>query len=173
MTIQGTAPVVRAGDCWSWAEFSPCGKYRYALGRRWQTGDRLLVWVLLNPSTADEAVNDRTVRRCLGYARNWNFDSLVILNLFAFRAKDPAVMKATSDPVGPWNRSAFKKYITRDQTVVCAWGNGGQHRGQDVNAKAWMRTAGGRLFHLRMTLGGHPAHVARLPNGLPLQVWDW
>lgn len=143
-----------------------------ALGRRWQSGKRIIAWVLLNPSTADESVNDRMVQRCLAYTKTRHFDALVILNLFAYRAKDPALMKTARDPVGPWNRVAFKKYITRGQPVICAWGRGGEHHGQDAIVKSWIKKGGGQPFVLRMIKGGHPGHVARLPNGLPLQEWD-
>lgn len=163
--------MVRVGTSWSWAEFSPCRRYRYALGRRWLSGKRMLVWVLLNPSTADESVNDPTVRRCLDYSKRWNFDALVILNLFAFREKNRAAMKTETDPVGPSNRLAFRKYIAPNQQVLCAWGTDGMHRRQDAQAKKWIEEEGGQLFILRLNQNGTPAHPGRLPKTLNLQVW--
>lgn len=50
------------------AEFSPDRVYRYALTRRWSDWPPA-VFIMLNPSTADAFVEDPTIRRCLGFAR--------------------------------------------------------------------------------------------------------
>ena len=55
----------------SWATFSSCGKYRYTLGRVWDADKPLLLFVMLNPSTADSYKNDPTVRRCIKWARRY------------------------------------------------------------------------------------------------------
>ena len=54
------------------AIFSDCGRYRYSLSRRWENGENC-VFVGLNPSTADSAKNDATVRKCIHFARSWGF----------------------------------------------------------------------------------------------------
>ena len=66
------------------AQLSDCQKYRYALWRRWGEGSQV-VFVMLNPATADAAKDDPTIRRCIGFARAWEFGSLAVGNLFAFR----------------------------------------------------------------------------------------
>lgn len=85
------------------AVFSPCQRYRYWLERRFSEGDGTAVFVMLNPSTATAETNDPTIRRCIGFARSWGCDYLVVVNIFAFRATDPKVMKAEADPVGSDN----------------------------------------------------------------------
>src|SRR6266487_5248505 len=64
------------------------GIYRYSLWRAWSAYHPRIVFVLLNPSTADEQRNDPTIRRCMGFARTWNFGSVEVVNLFAYRATD-------------------------------------------------------------------------------------
>jgi hypothetical protein len=49
------------------AAFSPDRTFRYALERSWGIGPTLL-FIGLNPSTADEYTNDPTVTRCQNYA---------------------------------------------------------------------------------------------------------
>ena len=85
------------------AAFSPCRRYRYCLSRVWNPKLPSVMFVGLNPSTADEQEDDPTVRRCIGFARNWNFGGLILVNLFAYRSTDPADLLRVDDPVGPGN----------------------------------------------------------------------
>jgi hypothetical protein len=84
------------------AVLSDCGTYRYRLGRRWAEGP-VDVWIMLNPSTADATVDDRTIRRCMEFSRRWGAGALVVGNLFALRATDPAELVRHPDPIGPDN----------------------------------------------------------------------
>ena len=73
------------------AVFSGCGRYRYRLTR--ELGGKLtLTVVMLNPSTADGSADDPTIRRCKGFAKDWGYGRLVIVNLYAFRATNPKDM---------------------------------------------------------------------------------
>ncbi|HRK24635.1 MAG TPA: DUF1643 domain-containing protein [Beijerinckiaceae bacterium] len=92
----------RKGDADSEALYSPCGAYRYLLTRRWGEGG-LLLYVMLNPSTATEERNDPTIERCERRARMLRHGGLAVANLFGFRATYPADLRAAPDPVGPEN----------------------------------------------------------------------
>ena len=85
------------------ADISPCGKYRYSLWRDWdwQGFANRVMFVGLNPSTADATNDDPTIRRCVRFATDWGFGGLVMVNLFAYRATDPdtALPKAAADGV--------------------------------------------------------------------------
>lgn len=83
--------------------FSPCREYRYTLYREWAPGDKVVMFIGLNPSTADEVNNDPTVRRCINYAKQWGYTGMYMTNIFAYRATDPNVMKAHPEPVGAEN----------------------------------------------------------------------
>lgn len=60
--------MIHRGTGSSWAEFSEDGSYRFVLGRVWvfpkDRENRILIGVLLNPSTADELEPDHTLTRC-------------------------------------------------------------------------------------------------------------
>jgi len=108
----------------SGAEFSDCRKYRYVLWRRWdwQGYANQLMFIGLNPSTADESEDDPTVRRCIGFAKSWGFGGLLMMNAYAFRATDPKVMKKALDPVGRGNDEAFGYRRTQVGLIVACWG---------------------------------------------------
>ena len=62
---------------------------------------------MLNPSRADEERNDATIRRCIGFAGDWDFGILEVVNLFALMSTDPAALLKAKDPVGPDNDAAI------------------------------------------------------------------
>lgn len=136
------------------AEFSPCRWRRYALWRLWSDGPCLMV-IGLNPSTADETQDDPTIRRCITFARTWCYSGLYMLNLFAFRATDPRLMKATSDPIGPGNNEALKKYSDMSARVLAAWGTHGEFMNRDVRVCELLDR---QLHCLNITKNGFPQH---------------
>ena len=75
------------------ATLSVCRKYRYEIWRRWRGGDGTAVFIGLNPSTADATQDDPTIRRCVGFARQWGFDWLFMGNLYAYRSTDPKPLR--------------------------------------------------------------------------------
>lgn len=104
------------------AGISDDGVYRYWLSRRLSMGDRAVLFVGLNPSTADATQDDPTIRRCVGFARQWGFDWLLMGNIYAYRSTDPKVLPSIDDPVGPENHAALTWMSDRAELIVAAWG---------------------------------------------------
>ena len=75
------------------ANFSSCHKYRYSLYRIWDKKKKFVLFIGLNPSTADEGMDDPTIRRCSGYAQNWGYGGFMMVNLFAYRTTFPSNLK--------------------------------------------------------------------------------
>lgn len=108
------------------------GPYRYWLTRDWRPVDSAdtragVLWVMLNPSTADHTQDDPTIRKCIGFTERLGFKSLAVVNLFAYRATDPRQLEhaeshAPFDVVGPRNDGIISKLATVASVVVCAWG---------------------------------------------------
>ena len=153
------------------ATFSFCRRYRYTLDRRWAPLAPDLAVVGLNPSTADETVDDPTIRRLVGFAQRWGYGGIVMLNLFALRATDPKEMLAERDPVGPDNDVVILRE-TDSRHVLCAWGTHGKHRARGFAVEMMLRDDGRSLFHLGMTKGGQPKHPLYLPSATRLQPWE-
>ena len=139
------------------AEISACGLYRYTLWRCAEEdcrGDYVL-FVGLNPSVADASIDDPTVRRCIGFAEAWGFDSLCMCNLFAYRATDPAELNKAIDPIGPENDTWIVQLANHASLVVAAWGNGGMFLQRDVKVLTSLHTP---IHCLGTTKSGKPRH---------------
>ncbi|MGH3977119.1 MAG: DUF1643 domain-containing protein, partial [Pseudonocardiaceae bacterium] len=108
------------------AVLSGCGRYRYQLTRTWDPGQQRATFIMLNPSTADAADDDPTIRRCTSYARSWGLGGLMVVNLYAYRATDPADLWKVDDPVGPDNDDHLRAVLAAatdvGAPVVAAWG---------------------------------------------------
>ena len=135
--------------------FSPCGQYRYRLSRAWLLGEGTVLFVMLNPSTADAEMDDPTVRRCMGFARRWGFQGLVVGNLFAWRATDPRELQRASDPVGPENDRHLAEMSGGADVTIVAWGAHDVQRGRASDVLGLLK---GSVEHLGLTKQGHPRH---------------
>lgn len=137
----------------STAVFSGDKLYRYTLERWWSPfakGHYLNV-VALNPSTATAEVEDPTVRRMIGYARDWGYDGLIVTNLFALRSTDPKQLKKVTDPVGPENNKYLLDVASRAGMVLCGWGNWGRLKNRGAWVESMLRQAGVKLHCLGKT----------------------
>lgn len=151
------------------AVFDRSGMYRYQLRRRWRDGAGATVFVLLNPSTADDVSDDPTVRRCMGYARGWGSRELRVVNIFAYRATDPADMKRARDPVGPENDAAICDACRRSDRIVLGWGAHGAHLDRGSAVLTLLRRF--RLHCLGTTRAGAPRHPLYLRGDAPLRAF--
>jgi hypothetical protein len=174
------------------AVFSSCRSYRYVLWREWwqdqlprpicrdcadydgvcpNTGRRCdpasyLMVIGLNPSTADEAKNDPTIRRCMGFAHRWGFGALCMTNLFAYRSTDPDVMKRQDEPVGPENDAWIISCAKGAGLVLAAWGKNGAFRDRASQVLKQV----GKLYCLRLNADGSPEHPLYVPSNTLPQV---
>lgn len=154
------------------ATFSGDRRYRYTLHREWLTGDGCCAFIGLNPSSADEREDDPTIRRCIRFAQVWGFRGLLMLNLFAFRATQPAAMKAEPEPVGPLNDDALRQGAAGAGLVVPAWGVDGHWQGRGGRVRAMLAREGVKLHHLGLTRCGQPKHPLYLKTSTRPQAWE-
>jgi hypothetical protein len=151
------------------ADISQDTKYRYWLDRRWGPTPRAIVFVGLNPSTADAAQDDPTIRRCVGFAARWGFDRLVMVNLYAWRTPNPRDLRTVNDPIGPCNIDTLRSFCMDTELVIAAWG--AHPLCCTAHALAgWIK----RLPHakcLGLTKTGAPRHPLYVPSGiLPIRI---
>lgn len=155
--------------------FSPDRRYRYTLWREWPGADLFnqsiigyVMFVGLNPSTADEMVDDPTIRKCVGFAKRWGFCALCMTNLFAFRATEPRKMEAEKFPIGSENDKWLVDCARGASAIVAAWGTRGAFMGRDEEVR--------KLLHgmkcLRRTQHGFPEHPLYIPYDTPLTDFE-
>jgi hypothetical protein len=149
------------------ANFSPCRRYRFALWRRWDSGPQLL-FVMLNPSMADETTDDPTIRRCIGFARAWGFGSLAVGNLFAFRTPKPGELRTSAEPIGAGNDEWLIRLNEESALTVAAWGN----HGHFLDRSNTVRSILPDLHVLRLTERGEPQHPLYMPRDAVPFSWS-
>lgn len=167
------------------AVISECGRYRYWLGRRFVgSGNpgRYMTFLMLNPSKADAAKDDPTIRRCMTFAKREGCDMMIVVNLFGIRSTNPAGIFSYSDPAGRDNDKYIRCAASVSQHIVVAWGSlktlSSEARGtrtmfderlQEVRDLLRDRS----LFCLGTTLDGNPRHPLYVKNDAELIPWSW
>ena len=146
------------------ANFSSCRKYRYSLSRIWDNQKKFVLFIGLNPSTADEEVDDPTIRRCTGYAQKWGYGGFIMVNLFAYRTTFPSNLKKVKYPVGRDNDKYIVKLSKKADITIAAWGNNGKLYSRDKQVLSFVPN----LMCLKINKSGQPAHPLYLKKGLKL-----
>ncbi|MFV2031219.1 MAG: DUF1643 domain-containing protein [Gammaproteobacteria bacterium] len=149
------------------AIISPCKKYRYELTRVWDASKPWVLFICLNPSTADHEAEDNTSRVCINYGRRWDYGGLVIANLFAYRATDKSMLYRVDDPIGPDNDEHLEKLSTVAVETVCAWSDDGRYKDRDIQILAMLDNPK-CLTRLKSGRPGHPLYKSRELKPVPL-----
>ena len=144
------------------ADFSSCRKYRYTLWRTWSSNKPKVMFLGLNPSTADEVKNDPTVTRCIKYAQKWGYGGMYMMNIFAFRTTYPVELKKAKNPIGPDNDKWIKLISNKVDLSVGACGNDGQYLNRSITIKQLVDN----LHCLKINNSGEPAHPLYLKASL-------
>jgi hypothetical protein len=156
---------VRAG-----ATFSPCRTFRYTLWRIWDESLPNVCFCALNPSTADETVDDPTIRREIRFAKDWGFGSLVKVNAYGYRATDPKIMKRAPDPIGPANEHFLLCKAMQAGRFIACWGTNidKTHQARILNE---LRRSDVDVWALKLTKSGFPSHPLYLPKNTEPFIW--
>lgn len=132
---------------------------------------RTLLFVLLNPSTADEWTNDPTILKCLKYAGAWGYDRLAVGNVYAYREADskkiPKLRAAGVDLVGRDNDRHLMVLSALAERTICGWGNHGLEHTDRVRALLQ-----GRVECFSLNSNGTPVHpLYQRDDAQPKHFW--
>lgn len=155
------------------AIISECGKYRYLLRRIWERDRPRILFVMLNPSTADAEVDDATIRSCIRLAKGLGYGSLEVVNLMAWRATNPKdIPPKPSDAMGSDNPRTVNAAIERCSVVICAWGAHPYAKRFAGGTTDLCKLNGKIAYCFGITKSGAPKHPLYIKSGTPLQVYQ-
>lgn len=147
------------------ARISEDGLYRYGLGRQWTDPEKskhAILWVMLNPSTADAEKDDPTIRQCIRYSQAWGFHAMLVANLFAFRSSQPSELSAAKlrgvDIVGPENDKGLLEMASVCAYTCFAWGTHTLARERGFFVAALLGESPSLKVCLGVTKNGSPKH---------------
>jgi hypothetical protein len=153
------------------AQFSEDRTYRYRLWRRWDSGNSVC-FCMLNPSTANEHELDPTLRRCVGFARQWGYAAIEVVNLFALVSADPKLLTGHPDPVGPLNDQVLSDVFGRSAMVVVGWGAFAAAKARHQAIRTLLAEGAVTPRCLGTTSSGHPRHPLYLKRDTPIVAWE-
>jgi hypothetical protein len=144
------------------AVISRNGLYRYALWRSWEWNRERVMFIGLNPSTADAQQDDPTIRRCIGFAKNWGYGGLLVGNLFAYRTARPETLRCSQNPIGRLNDVWLNRMADEASFILACWGNQGAFKNRDREIVRKFD----KLKCLKLNQSGAPAHPLYLAKSL-------
>lgn len=136
--------------------------YRYTLSRTWDSTKPTVLFIGLNPSIADENIDDPTVTRCINFAKDWGYGTLLMANLFAYRTTYPKEIYLIDDPIGKDNDYYLLECVKQSDLIVACWGNNGTYMDREKIIKELVPN----LYCLQKNKNGTPHHPLRLPRNI-------
>ena len=155
----------------SGAVFTDDRTHRLYLWRRWAKSGPWVMFIGLNPSTADERLNDPTIRRCIGFAQKWGYSGMFMCNAYSLVSTDPKKLNAEA-PIAMGAQLAMRVIRTRCKEAIAAWGN------QITLIRDWedrvdrIKNDLSPLQCLGVTKLGHPRHPLYLPYSTQVKMLE-
>ena len=142
-------------------------------------GEKTIVFVGLNPSKANAANNDSTLKRIINFCSIWNYKNIYVINLFGLISKNPFQLSKSKDPIGMNNDLITLKVLEFwMKNINCdlwlGWGDKGQLNKRDrvvlkliknlSNLKSNENNYSKRILSLGLSKKGNPLHPLYMPN---------
>lgn len=104
------------------AKFCNTKKNRYYLKREWDNSKGLLLYLMLNPSIADEKKDDPTIRRLISFTKKFNYGGFLVGNIFTEITPNPKEIDRSKE-ISDKNFKELFKLINKVDQIIYAWGN--------------------------------------------------
>jgi len=151
--------------------FSPNRIYRYQLKTKVSYDKGTCMFLMLNPSIADEVTSDPTINRVKKYLKTWGYGNLIVCNIFALRSTDPKGLRDVEDPIGEDNDRYILQSAKESDMIICAWGNHGLYLDRGAQVMKMLKENGmsDKLHCLDISKVNQPKHPLYLKaNMLPI-----
>ena len=164
-------PDVKSSAVWG----GPNKCYRYRLKRTWDETKPHAMFIMMNPSTADLKVNDRSVAKCTRFARTWgSYGGIYVGNTFAYRATNKKRLSAIADPIDPENDKHLIEMAKLAGIVIFAYGKPGHRRlqAQGQRIAKMLIDKGVKPYVLKLSKNGTACHPLYLRKTSKPVVWN-
>lgn len=138
------------------ADFSEDRLYRYSLWRIWDESKLLVMFIGLNPSTANATTDDATIRRVKSIAANLGYGGIYMCNCFSYISTNPDMLKSESLEAMMRNAQIIRRVADSCKEIVFAWGNFDIVRKTGTDKK--LREAFPNAKALHINKNGSPKH---------------
>lgn len=158
------------------AIFSQDKKHRYFLSRVWNdtSGKKIVLFIMLNPSIADQNIDDPTIRRIKSFSVNWGYDGVFVVNLNSYITSNPlnlVSVDAQKEVTHHFekNFAQIKEAMQMEcvKLIVCAYGN--NQYIQEIRIKEIYKIADElkiNLYCIKKNKDNSPAHPLYLKSDL-------
>ncbi len=144
--------------------------HRFLLWNFWDSEPRML-FIGLNPSTANEVEDDPTIHRLCDFAQKWGYGGLYACNLYSQVTPYPEELKLKT-ALHPANIPAIQMAVGLSKLTVCGWGDG-------IEKVAWRESRVHTVWQLLshpycfgLTKSGNPKHPLYLPGDSKLESFQ-
>lgn len=157
-------------------------RYRTELHRELSASNRReVLWVMLNPSTADARRDDPTIRRVVALSARpeINAGRMTVVNLYAARTPYPRelarMLRAAAGReeavIGEGNDARIEAYAARADVVVAAWGVRAPELRAAAVLRILVRAAPGRIVCVGRTKSGQPRHPLTVRGAVEIEPY--
>lgn len=140
--------------------------YRYLLTRCFETGSKTVTFIMLNPSTADETLNDPTIRRCISFAKKLDAKKMQVVNIFAYRTPNVPELKNAEEPLGKENDFYIENAAEESDIIILAWGNHGSYMNRAEQIKKLLKPFKDKVYALKILKNSEPSHPLYLKKDI-------
>ena len=148
-------------------------RHRFTLVRSWDPQLPRMLWIGLNPATADYREMDASSKAVTRFAAGNGYGRVDVGNLFSVRQVDPAKVRGRDLIRDPETDRHLQGMIDAADTIVVGWGTSLVPGKEQRVAQVIRMCAGRDLFCFGAPLKyGQPTHAAARRGHLkPLQLW--
>ncbi|MGG3158446.1 DUF1643 domain-containing protein [Priestia megaterium] len=153
-------------------EFDKTKKHRFFLSCTWNSSLKSALFIMLNPSWADENRCDDTVSKCIHYAKKINCGSVKIVNLFSLITPNPNDLLISSFRNHQDNLKWQKESLKKSDYVVAAWGEQGVWFNASYKILRLIEKYEIDIYCISTNRYGLPRHPARLSKSLSIKKYN-
>ena len=143
------------------ADISNDKKERFSLSRIWDSKKPKVLYIMLNPSYADDELDDPTIKRLIFFSKKFKFGGFYVTNLFTQITPYPKELNMDNH-LKKKNLKIISELIKKSNSIVYAWGN-------LVNEPRELLSIVKNPLCFKKNLNGTPRHPLYLPSSSELE----